>query len=78
LTDPATVVRKRRSSSERRTGLDDYRSVRSMKKLGASILLAVGMVAAVAAPSSAVSLDKGTDGRVTTLCAYCWPTPGTR
>ncbi len=49
-----------------------------MKKLGASILLAVGMVAAVAAPSSAVSVDKTDSGRVTTLCAICWPTPGTR
>ncbi|WP_193314372.1 hypothetical protein [Georgenia ruanii] len=47
-----------------------------MKKLGASILVAVGLVAAVAAPSSAASIDKTTS--VSTMCAYCWPTPGTR
>ncbi len=47
-----------------------------MKKLGASILVAVGLVAAVAAPSSAATVDKNTSAA--TMCAYCWPTPGTR
>ena len=48
-----------------------------MKKLGASILVAVGMVAAVAAPSSAVSVDKR-QRACRTLCVFCWPTPGAR
>ncbi len=47
-----------------------------MKKLGASILVAVAMVAAAAAPSSAASVDKNTS--VSTMCFACWPTPGTR
>lgn len=47
-----------------------------MKKLGASILVAVAMAAAVAAPSSAASPDKNTS--VATMCVMCWPTPGTR
>jgi hypothetical protein len=49
-----------------------------MKKLGASILIAVGLVAGIAAPSSAASFDKADTGRVSMLCGYCWPTPGAR
>ena len=81
MTTPRIVSRRSVSPIirvERRTGLDIYRSVIPMKKLGASILIAVGLVAGLAAPSSAVSLDKGDTGRVSLACAYCWPTPGAR
>ncbi|WP_164737346.1 hypothetical protein [Georgenia sp. SYP-B2076] len=46
-----------------------------VRKLGASLLLAVGLVGIVAAPSSAASVK---DGRVSTNCSICWPMPGSR